>query len=147
MINRLVKKHEAGLHVKTAGTTWLEEIIGLAAAGGSGLSVVKGLYRNAHARSGELIAPYGTVVDINVANLPAPDLVDSWTPRQFVAALRHDPSCKEYDRQFRQFMHVSFRIAAELDRKFTDALEEHAGVIGRNVTANLLNRHIIPLFR
>jgi NAD(P)-dependent dehydrogenase (short-subunit alcohol dehydrogenase family) len=37
IINRLAKKHRAGLHVKTAGTTWLEEIIGLAEAGGEGL--------------------------------------------------------------------------------------------------------------
>jgi hypothetical protein len=39
IINRLVKKHGAGLHVKTAGTTWLSELIGLAKSGGEGLSV------------------------------------------------------------------------------------------------------------
>ncbi|MEL7121289.1 MAG: tagaturonate epimerase family protein [Bacteroidota bacterium] len=27
IINQLIKKHDAGLHVKTAGTTWLEELI------------------------------------------------------------------------------------------------------------------------
>jgi tagaturonate epimerase len=37
IINRLIKKHDCGLHVKTAGTTWLEEVIGLAESGGEGL--------------------------------------------------------------------------------------------------------------
>src|ERR1700755_712941 len=44
IINRLIKKHEAGLHVKTAGTTWLEEVIGLAESGGEGLELVKEVY-------------------------------------------------------------------------------------------------------
>src|SRR3984893_17537309 len=34
----------AGLHLKTAGTTWLEEITGLARAGGSGLDSAKEIY-------------------------------------------------------------------------------------------------------
>ena len=29
-MNRIIKKHNVGLHVKTAGTTWLEEVVGLA---------------------------------------------------------------------------------------------------------------------
>ena len=36
-IRRALAKHGAGLHIKTAGTTWLEELIGLATAGGEGL--------------------------------------------------------------------------------------------------------------
>ncbi len=35
-MNRVIKKYGAGLHVKTAGTTWLEEVIGLAESGGDG---------------------------------------------------------------------------------------------------------------
>ena len=35
-IRRALKKFDAGVHVKTAGTTWLEEVIGLAEAGGEG---------------------------------------------------------------------------------------------------------------
>ncbi|NIA17522.1 MAG: hypothetical protein GWO86_04155, partial [Planctomycetes bacterium] len=38
-INRALKKFDAGLHLKTAGTTWLEEIIGLASSGGDGLEI------------------------------------------------------------------------------------------------------------
>src|SRR3712207_7211619 len=33
-IRRAIRRTGAGLHIKTAGTTWLEELIGLASAGG-----------------------------------------------------------------------------------------------------------------
>ncbi len=72
IINRLIKKHDAGLHVKTAGTTWLEEVIGLAEAGGEGLEIAKEIYESAFRRSAELTAPYAPVIDIDPARLPAP---------------------------------------------------------------------------
>ena len=34
IMGELIQKHGKGIHVKTAGTTWLEEVIGLAMAGG-----------------------------------------------------------------------------------------------------------------
>ena len=40
-IKKAMKKHNAGLHLKTAGTTWLEELIGLACAEGQGLAIAK----------------------------------------------------------------------------------------------------------
>ena len=43
-MRRALKKFDAGLHLKTAGTTWLEELIGLAEAGGDGLEVAKEIY-------------------------------------------------------------------------------------------------------
>src|SRR5262249_15231440 len=46
-IRRGIGKFNAGLHIKTAGTTWLEEIIGLAEAGGSGLTLAKEIYAEA----------------------------------------------------------------------------------------------------
>src|SRR6202043_4145500 len=52
----------AGLHLKTAGTTWLEEITGLARAGGSGLDSAKEIYEQAYEQMEELCKPYATVV-------------------------------------------------------------------------------------
>ena len=146
VINRLIKKHGCGLHVKTAGTTWLEEIIGLAKAGGEGLNVAKDIYAAALPRAQELITPYAPVVDIDVATLPSVESVRMWTPAQFVAAAEHDQACPGYDPQFRQFLHVSFKIAAQMGPRFRDALQEHRAIIARRVTANLLGKHIIPLF-
>jgi len=147
IINRLIKKHKAGLHVKTAGTTWLEEVIGLAEAGGDGLRIAQDIYAKAYPRAAELIAPYAPVVDIDVSKLPAPEKVAKWTSAEFVTTLRHDQSCASYNRQFRQFIHVSFKVAAELGARYTDALKKYADVVSRNVTTNLLDRHITPIFK
>jgi hypothetical protein len=145
-INRLTKKHGAGLHVKTAGTTWLEELIGLAEAGGDGLSIAKEIYARAATRFDELVKPYAPVVDIAPEHLPSPKEVAQWTSAQYVAALRHDQTCPSYNLHFRQFLHVSFKIAAELGTAYTDALAAHEAIIGRNVTENLFVRHIQPIF-
>ncbi len=146
VINRLIKKHDAGLHVKTAGTTWLEEVIGLAEAGGDGLQIAKDIYTGAHPHAHELIAPYGPVVDIDVAKLPAVEEVASWSSEKYVAVLRHDQTNPDYDLQFRQFLHVSFKIAAQMGTRYTDSLKKHRAIIARNVSHNLLDRHLLPLF-
>ena len=146
VINRLIKQHDAGLHVKTAGTTWLEELIGLAEAGGDGLSIAKEIYARAATRFDELVKPYAPVVDIVPAQLPSPKEVAQWSSAQYVAALRHDQACPAYNLHFRQFLHVSFKVAAELGATFTDALDTHTEIIGRNVTDNLYRRHLLPLF-
>ncbi len=146
IIRRLVAKHSAGLHLKTAGTTWLEEVIGLAESGGEGLEIAKDIYRKALPRAAELIAPYAPVVDIDVESLPTLATVDAWTPSDYVAALSHEASCPAYDRQFRQFIHVSFKIAAEMGARYTDGLRANREIIARRVTGNLLHRHIEPLF-
>ena len=146
IINRLLKKHGAGVHVKTAGTTWLEEVIGLAESGGDGLALAKEIYLTARGRYDELIKPYAPVVDIAPAKLPSPDAVKGWTAENFRAVLRHDASVPVYNPHFRQFMHVSFKVAAEMGPRYLDALAANEPVIARNVTENLFARHIVPIF-
>jgi tagaturonate epimerase len=146
VINRLLKKHGMGVHVKTAGTTWLEEIIGLAEAGDEGLKIAREIYAAAHGRFDELVKPYAPVVDIDPTRLPSPATVKGWSSEQFQAALRHDLSNPEYNHHFRQLLHVSFKIAAEMDARYTDALAANETIIARNVTGNLFDRHIVPLF-
>jgi tagaturonate epimerase len=141
-----LKKRDAGVHLKTAGTTWLEELIGLAAAGGDGLQLAKEIYRGALARLDELTRPYAEVIDIDPARLPGPRTVDDWPGDGFVAALRHDPTCDGYNPHLRQLLHVSYKVAAELGDQFTSALAANAEVIAENVTWNLYARHIRPLF-
>jgi hypothetical protein len=60
--------------------------------------------------------------------------------------LRHIPSCSEYNPHFRQLLHVGFKIAAQLGSRYTDALKTHREIIAKNVTENLLDRHVRPLF-
>lgn len=136
----------AGVHLKTAGTTWLEELIGLAEAGGQGLAIAREVYREAYGHREELCAPYATVIDIDPAKLPSPDEVDRWSSQQFVSALRHDQSNPAYNPSVRQLLHVGFKVAAKMGRRYIDALEANEAVVARNVTTNLFDRHIRPVF-
>ncbi len=145
-IRRALKTHGAGVHVKTAGTTWLEELVGLAEAGGEALLLVKHIYRQAHGRYQELCGPYATVIDIDQDQLPAPDQVDAWEGSRLMASLRHDQSNPDYNSNLRQLLHVAYKVAAESGSTYLEALREHRQVIGRHVTENLFERHIRPLF-
>ena len=146
VINRLIKKHDAGLHVKTAGTTWLEEVIGLAESGGEGLQLVKEIYAQAHDHFAELAAPYSTVIDIDPDKLPGPKSVMDWSSAQYTDTLRHDESSPHYNPNFRQLLHVGFKVAAGMGTRFTAALEGNEETVGRNVTENLFDRHLRPIF-
>ena len=141
-----LRRHGAGLHLKTAGTTWLEELIGLAAAGGEGLAIAKDVYAGAIGRFDELCAPYATVIDIDRARLPSADAVRGWGSDAFVRALRHDPACPQYNPHLRQLLHVAYKLAAEMGARYLDALGRFEAEIARNVTENLFERHIRRLF-
>ena len=141
-----VHKFDAGVHLKTAGTTWLEELIGLAEAGGSGLEIAKEVYSEAFAHAEELCKPYATVIDIDYAKLPAPEAVNGWTSEQYTSALRHDQGNPAYNPSFRQLLHVGFKVAAKMGDKYLKALEANEDVVAKNVTTNLYDRHIRPVF-
>jgi len=145
-IREALRKFNAGLHLKTAGTTWLAELIGLAAAGGEAMTLVKEIYLQALQRFDELAAPYATVIDIDASALPSPEAVGRWDGRMFADALRHDPSCPRYNPNFRQLLHVAYKLAAEMGPRYLTALEDHEQVIAENVSENLYRRHIQPLF-
>jgi hypothetical protein len=140
------KKFNAGVHLKTAGTNWLEELIGLAESGGNGLAIAKEIYAEALAHKDELTAPYATVIDIDDSKLPTAAEVNVWTGKQYAAALRHDQSNLAYNPSFRQLLHVGFKIAAKLGPRYLEALEANEDVVAKNVTANLWERHIKPVF-
>ena len=144
-IHRALGQFDAGLHLTTAGTTWLEELIGLALAGGDGLAIAEEVYTNALGRLDELCGPYATVIDIDKQKLPGSDEVQKWDGERFAATLRHDRRCKQYNPNFRQLLHVGYKVAAEMGPRFTEALEKHEAIIAENVTANIYDRHIRPL--
>jgi hypothetical protein len=145
-INRLIKKHDAGLHLKTAGTTWLEELTGLAAAGGEGLELAVSIYEDAYKRLPELTEPYAEVINISEDALPSPEEAEQWASEEFVAALEHDEENPAYNPSFRQLLHCGYKIAAERGTTFTSALDKHKEFIAPRVTYNLLERHLRPLF-
>lgn len=143
---QIIAKYDKGIHVKTAGTTWLEEVIGLAISGDEGLEVAKEIYRNALSRKDELCAPYADVIDINDSKLPTPEEVAGWTGEKFGNTLRHIPGHPDYNSNFRQLIHVGYKVAAEMGEKYTGLLEKYTEVVGGCVEENIYERHLKRLF-
>ncbi|MCA9177927.1 MAG: hypothetical protein KDB14_25865, partial [Planctomycetales bacterium] len=146
IIRRALQRTGAGLHLKTAGTTWLEELIGLSEAGGDGLALAKEIYAYALAHIDEFCAPYASVIDIDPAQLPAAEVVQDWSGQQLANAVRHIPSHPEFNSHVRQLLHVSFKVAAKHGDHYLDMLKQNAEVVGKNVTENIFDRHMKPLF-
>ncbi len=145
-IRDALRRTGAGIHVKTAGTTWLEELIGLAEAGGEGLEIAREVYAKSLEHSEALCKPYATVIDIDFGRLPSAEEVGNWTGEQFARALRHDQADPLYNPDLRQLLHVGYKVAAQMGERYYDALERFEADVSRNVTQNLWDRHVRPLF-
>ena len=146
IIRRALQRTGAGVHLKTAGTTWLEELVGLSEAGGDGLALAKEIYAYALAHVDELCAPYASVIDIDRAQLPSADVVNTWTGPQLASAIRHIPGHPGFNAHIRQLLHVSFKLAAKAGARYTDLLKANEVIVAKNVTENLYDRHLKPLF-
>lgn len=138
----IIKKHDKGLHLKTAGTTWLEEVIGLALAGGDGLEMAKEIYAGSYNRREELCAPYADVIDIDPARLPSVEEVNSWSGDKLANTLRHIPGHPDYNADFRQLVHVAYKVAAEKGDAYYAMLEKYSEVVGNCVEENIYERHL-----
>ena len=145
-IRSAIKKFDAGIHVKTAGTTWLEEVIGLAQGGGEGLAIAKKIYSGSMKRYDELTGPYTTVLDIDRSKLPSVEEVDRWDSAKFSESLIHNQKCTDYNPSFRQLIHVGYKIAVELGDEYISALDKYRSYIEKNVSFNILERHLKLLF-
>lgn len=145
-IAKALKRTGAGIHVKTAGTTWLEELIGLAEGGGEGLVIAKEVYASSLANIDALCAPYAAVIDIDRTMLPAAEEVNAWSSERYADTLRHVRSNPDYNLHVRQLLHVGYKVAAQMGDRYYDALKTFESDVSRNVTENLWERHIKPLF-
>ena len=151
VMNKLIKKHDAGLHLKTAGTNWLAEAAGLALAADKHgddktLNLVKKIYKAAHKRFRELTGPYEHVLNIDEQRLPSPTEVDGWSGQQFADALMNDPDSESYNPSFRQLMHTAYKIAAEMGDRFLHLLKKYEQETGHYVFENIYQNHLKPLY-
>lgn len=147
IIQRALTRTGAGLHLKTAGTTWLEELIGLSEAGGDGLALAKEIYAYALEHVEEFCAPYASVIDIDTAQLPPAEEVNGWDGPRLASSIRHIQSHEHFNAHVRQLLHVSFKVAAKHGQGYLDMLMANSEVVGKNVTENIFDRHMVPLFR
>jgi len=146
VIREIIQKYDAGIHVKTAGTTWLEEVIGLARGGMAGLAIAKHIYREAMGRFDELAQPYATVLHIDRDKLPPVNEVLHWKADRYAKTLIHDKNCEDYNPHFRQLIHIAYKIAAEMGSEFLDALDYYRDSVEEQVYTNLYDRHLTRLF-
>ena len=146
IMGELIRKYNRGIHVKTAGTTWLEEVIGLAMAGGEALQMAKNFYSRAYERQDELCGPYASVIDIDPATLPLPEEVEQWDAEKFATTLRNIPGHPNYHSGFRQLIHVGYKVAAELGEAYLAMVRKHHEIVGEQVRTNIYERHILRLF-
>ena len=146
IIRKAMQATGAGIHIKTAGTNWLEELVGLSEAGGEGLALVKSFYADAMGKIDEFCAPYATVIDINRAKLPSVATVNGWSGQRLANAIRHIQGHPEFDANVRQLLHVSFKLAAKAGDKYLNLLKANEAIVAKNVGDNLYDRHFKPLF-
>jgi hypothetical protein len=78
--------------------------------------------------------------------LPSASEVASWDGPTVAATLRHVPSNPQFNANMRQLLHVAFKVAAKAGSRYLDLLVANADIVGQQVTENLLERHIKPLF-
>jgi len=146
IIGKIIRENDKGIHLKTAGTTWLEEVIGLAESGGKALDFVKDVYAKSLEKIDELCAPYADVIDINISNLPSKTSVSTWDGPKFADALRHIPGNKDYNPNMRQLVHVAYKLAAMRMDEYFKLLEANEKTIAKCVYENMYDRHICRLF-
>jgi tagaturonate epimerase len=146
-IGSIIRKHDKGIHLKTAGTTWLEEVIGLAESGGEALDFVKEMYIDSLSHIEELCAPYADVIDINRSLLPSADEVSRWDGSKFAASLRHDQSDGSFNPNMRQLIHVGYKLAAVKIDQYNRLLEENEEMVSKCVFENMYDRHISRVFK
>lgn len=146
VIGSLIRKYDKGIHLKTAGTTWLEEVIGLAESGGEGLEFARAIYIKSLEKIDELTAPYADVIDINVSSLPSKNVVSKWSAEEFADSLRHNQDNKRYNPNMRQLVHVAYKLAADKKDEYFKLLDANEKIISGCVYENIYNRHICRLF-
>ena len=146
LIGSIIKKHNKGIHLKTAGTTWLEEVIGLAVSGGKALDFVKEIYYKSLEKTDELCAPYADVIDINISGLPQKAEVAKWSSKKMSDALRHVPGNRDYNPNMRQLIHVAYKLAAMEMVEYFKLLEANEKTVSECVYENIYKRHICRMF-
>ncbi len=60
--------------------------------------------------------------------------------------IRHNPHVAAYNPSVRQLLHVGYKLAANAGDRYTTLLHHYAEPIGKAVTENILDRHLLRIF-
>ena len=86
------------------------------------------------------------VIDIDDSKLPSVEEVAGWSGEKFGNTLRHIPGHPDYNLNFRQLIHVGYKVASEMGEKYTNMLKKYSDVVGGCVEENIYERHLKRLF-
>lgn len=146
IMKEIIDKKAQGIHLKTAGTTWLAEAIGLALVGGKAYEFVKEVYSRAVNNYDSLCKPYASVINIDAKQLPSIEEIDAWSNQKFAKSISHDQGNGQYNRHMRQLMHVAFKLASEQKEELLELIQANEDTIYPLVRDNIYENHIRPLF-
>ena len=93
-----------------------------------------------------LCGPYATVIDIDRSQLPTAEEVNGWDGLKLASTLRHIQDNPDFNANVRQLLYVGFKLAAKAGDRYTDLLKANEEIVGKNVTENIYERHLKPLF-
>jgi len=146
IINKMLRKHQVGIHVKTSGIGWLSSLIVLASKGGENLDMVKTFYTEAYQDFSNIITHYDKVTDINKSKLPTEEEIKTWSAEKFVRALDNTVSDQGYNPTLRQFMACAYGVVANKRDKYEKAVKDHLEEIDHKIAYYLVELHLKPLF-
>jgi hypothetical protein len=108
--------------------------------------LAKEIYCKAIEHFDELALPYASVISIDINKLPSVSDIKNWNSNKFVESLQNNRNNINFNSSFRQYIHISYKIAAAMGDDYLNAVKQNADIIGKNVTLNIYERHIKPLF-
>ena len=86
------------------------------------------------------------MIDIDQSKWPDAETVNGWSGPRLASAIRHIQDNEHFNAHMRQLLHVSFKVAAKHGDRYTDLLKANETIVGGEVTKNIYERHLRPLF-
>jgi len=74
--------------------------------------------------------------------LPLVQQLKEWSGEKFTNTLRYIPNHPDDNLNFRQLMHIAYKLAAKHGVEHTGALTKNSKIIGEQVTSNIYERYI-----
>ena len=81
-----------------------------------------------------------------ISNFTGEGRIDFSEKKKYVNTLRHIPGHPDYNPNFRQLIHVGYKVASEMGKDYTGLLEKYADIVGSCVEENIYERHFKRLF-
>lgn len=86
------------------------------------------------------------VLEIDKSKLPSGEEGECLSGEQFARMIIHNPNDPEFSPHVRQLLHTAYKIAYENSDRFMSELERNKAIIEKNVTKNIFQRHVKPLY-